>query len=256
MFATFRNLSPDKAQIPVRHWSTSIRIGGEKSDRLLTIYLKDTEMVANKKLPKGQLPDDENILRLEARLKGAKLLQYLGNERNIDIIDGKQRLVRFYPRDLVAGHRACFNGMKGVFCSDVPLEAVKPNQQHVPLGRLLARVALDPRTKQTFPELLKQVSFYTGASSKSIREAGQALLSHHNSISCEEFFSDSAYMAQPGIGSTKREGRVSHDIDDAFVYPLIYEAYSPPDQPFQPMTPWPGYLRASLETNSPNIDHE
>ena len=256
IFATFRHLSPDKAQIPVRHWPTSIRIGGDKSDRLLAIYLKGTEMVAKNKLPKGKLPDDWDILRFEARLKGTKLVQYLGNERNVEIIDGEQRLVRFYPSDLVAGHRACFNGLKGVFCSGVPLEAVKPKQQHVPLGRLLARVALDPRTKQTFPELLKLLSFYSGASSKWIREEGQALLSHHSSLSCEELFSDAAYLAQPGIGSEEREEKVRHDIDDAVVPSLIYKAYRPPDLPFQPMTPWPGYLRASLETESPNVDHE
>ena len=184
IFTKLRLLSPDKPQIPVRHWENSIRIGGDRSDCLLTIYNKTLEIERDKNQPSSRdsssdsSSDSEhpNILRFEMRLKGSKLVQHLGNERNVEEIAGVERLVRFYPQDLVNAHRASFRKLKGVFSTEEPLEAIKPQEQLPPLGRLLAKVALDQRSSLTLPRLLRHLKFYTGASSNTIGKIRNAAI--------------------------------------------------------------------------------
>ena len=246
LFAGFRNAQRNNGQTPIRHWSESMVIGGKRSDLQFGIYGKAVEMVAKDKLLPEQLASYQHILRLEVRLKGDKLVHYLGNERNVEEIDGVPRLVRFYPQDPVSGHRTSLSDLHGVFGSSEPLETLKPNDQLTPLGRLLARAARDPRRSHTFQELLAHIRFYTGVSSDTmakVRKAGIAELSRLSTISKHELFCDAAYHAQHGIASEEREKKVLHEIEDTFVHPLISDAYWPPDQPFQPMVEWPGYLR-------------
>ena len=242
LLSGFRHAHRPRTQ--VRHWEQSIEIGGKRSELRMAIYRKAVEMVAHGKLPKHRLDEYWHILRFEARLKGKKLVQHLGNERNIEKIDGEDRLVRFYARDLVGEHRAIFSKLVGVYSSNEPLREVSPKSQLIPLGRLLARVALDPRTPKTFPELLAVISSYTGASSATIgqiRKAGMAALSSQSSISMDDLFSDAAYIRKFSISNEELETKVSHEIDCP--HPLIYKAYRPPDQPYQPNTEWPSYLK-------------
>ena len=246
LLAAFRHVRHPEIRTPARHWPESVEFGPRGGQLQLAAYRKAVEMVAKEKLPEDRLSDYRHVLRLEARLKGKKLIQYLGNERNVEVIDGEERLVRFYPQDPVVGSRECFGAFEGVYASDEPLEALSPRAQLEPLGRLLALVALDPDTSQTFPELLAHLRFYTGASSdtiKGIRDAGLALLASRSSISKDDLFSDAAFHAQLGIASEGLEAKVCHEIEDTTVHRLIAAAYRPPDQPFQPLTQWPGYLR-------------
>jgi hypothetical protein len=254
LLAGFRNTQRKNGQTPIRHWSESMVIGGKRSDLLFGIYRKAVEMVAKDKLLHEQMESYQHILRLEVRLKGDKLVHYLGNERNVEEIDGVPRLVRFYPQDPVSGHRTSFSDLHGVFGSSEPLETLKPNDQLTPLGRLLARAALDPRTSHTFQELLAHIRFYTGASTDTmgkIRNAGIALLENLSTISKDELFSDEAYRIQPSVWSEKREKKVRHEFEDTFVHPLIYKAYWPPNLPFQPITQLPEYLRVRPKSESP-----
>ena len=213
-------------------------------------------MIAHGKLSPSRLLENQHVLRFEVRLEGKKLNHYLGNERNVEVIDEVPRLVRFLPQDLDRGLRGCLSAFEGVFEPAEPPLNVKSGDQLAPLGVLLARIALDPRTSQTFPELLEHIRFYEGASCVTkkarkklsdtickIRNAGLADLSRRSFLSCAELFSDAAYMTQHGIVSVEQEEKVSHDFDDAVGHRLICEAYRPSDQPFQPMTQWPRYLR-------------
>lgn len=87
-----------------------------------------------------KLAEDRDILRLEARMKGAKLVHYFGNGDNVEVIDGTERLVWFFPQDLVRGHRTCFSELHGVF-----LPAEQPKNEHPrlsALGRMIADVAI------------------------------------------------------------------------------------------------------------------
>jgi hypothetical protein len=223
-----------------------MEIGSKRSNIQYSIYRKAIEMVAHNKLNPNQLEADGHILRLEVRLKEDKLVHYLGNERNVEEIDGEMRLVKFYPHECVAGHRASFSDLKGVYHSDEPLAELTPKEQLTPLGRLLARVARDPRTSLTFQELRHHLNFYTGADTdtlRGIRNAGIEYLSHLSTITNDELFSDAAYRAQYSIASEKKEKDVRHCFKDTYYDPLISAAYCPPDQPFLPLTEWPSYLQ-------------
>lgn len=245
LLAGFRSAQRRSGQTSVRHWPESIVIGSKDSKLRFSIYRKAVEMVAKNKLTLDQLEDTRHILRLEVRLKKDMLVRYLGNERNIEKIDGIPRLVRFYPGDLVSGLRTGFGDLQGVYFS-APVEALKPKGQLDPLGRLLARVALDPRCTQTFLELFEHLRFYTGASSDTmgpIKQAGARELARLSPISKDDIFSDKAFGKPHHVASVKPKRKVLHEIEDTFVHPLIHKAYCPPDQPFQPMTQWPGYLR-------------
>lgn len=259
LYAAFRQAVPDKPRIPVRHWPTSMRIGGDKSDRLLKIYLKAPEMVTHGKLGSKRLSDYKHVLRLEMRLKGGKLVTYLGNERNVEVIDGKRRLVAFYPVDLFDGLRIAFGALQGVYSSDPTTTDGIPNGKLVSLGRLLTRVALDPRSPLTFVELVERLTFYTGAKSGTmgpIKRAGGEELSRLSTISKDDLFSDAAFQSQHHVASEELEAKVLHEIEDTFVHCLISKAYRPPDQPFQPMTRWPGYIRAHRQADTQYDEHE
>ena len=245
LLAGFRHLRHPSIRIPTRHWETSIGAGGKRSKLVLSIYLKAFEMVAHGKLPEERLDDYRDVLRLEARMREEKLVHYFGNERNVEVIEGVKRLVRFYPQDLIRGHRACFSELEGVYTACGGTVKAGANPRLAPLGRILAMAALDTRTAQAFPELLSHLKFYTGASSdtiKGIREAGMAELSRRSPIAKDHLLSDAAYNAQPGIVSEEREEQVRHEIEDTSVKRLIHKAYRPPGQPFQPITQWPPYL--------------
>lgn len=255
VLARFRQARHPSIRTAARHWSESISFGGQRGKLRIGIYRKAVEMIAHDKLLPTRLPDHQHVLRFEIRLEGKKLVHYLGNERNVEVIDEVPRLVRFLPQDLVGGLRGCLSEFEGVFAAEDALNKSGPREQHAPLGRLLARVALDSRTTQTLSELLDHTKFYAGAPCTTkearkrlsatmgkIRKAGMAELSSRSSLSCDEFFSDAAFQAQHGIGSAEQEEKVSHEIEDTFVHRLIYEAYRPSDQPFQPRTEWPGYL--------------
>lgn len=246
LLAGFRNAQWKNSQTKIRHWPESMVIGDKRSDLQFGFYSKAVEMAAKDNLPSEQLENYKHILRFEARLQGKKLVPHLGNERNVEEIDGEPRLVRFYPLDAVSGCRTAFSELQGVLRSSAPLEPLKPKDQLTPLGRLLARVSLDPRTSLTLQELLLHIRFYTGASADTIgkiRNAGIAALESLSTISKDGLFSDAAFQTQPSVWSEEREKKVLHAADDAFVNPLIRKAYQPPSLPFQPITQLPEYLR-------------
>ena len=178
-------------------------------------------------------------------MREEKLVLYFGKLRNVETIDGKERLVRFYPRDLACGHRLSFGELQGVYSPDEGTEEPAGSTPLVAMGRLLAQVALDPRTTQTFPELLSLVRFYTGAGSDTIseiRKAGLTELSRHSSISRDSLYSDKAYGAQFGIASKEPEQMIGHDLSEmTTARSLITAAYRPPGQPLDPHTKWPSY---------------
>jgi hypothetical protein len=244
LLAGFRPSRHPSITTATRHWDTSILVGGERSKLKFAIYRKAIEMVAHGKLPESALPEYQDILRIEARMKGEKLVDYFGNARNTEVIGGKKRLVRFLPDELVQGHRKSFSKFLGVFSTHEVTEALGKKEQLRPLGRLLAQAALHPLTTQTFPELLAELEFYTKASSDTIwqvRDAGLAELSRLSTISKDDLFSDASYETQPGIAIDELESKIRHDFEDTVAHHLITSAYQPPDLPFLPLTELPSY---------------
>lgn len=174
-----------------------------------------------------------------------QLVHYFGNERNVEVIDGTERLCRFYPQDLIVGYRQSFSEFEGLFTgpsttTSAPEDKIKPVEA---LGRMLAKVALDPRTTLTLPELLSNLAFYTKADIGEIRKAALAELSRRSSISLDTLFSDAAFRAQPGVYIEKLEEKIRHDLDNLFAGQLITSTYQPPDLPFLPVTQFPRYAR-------------
>ena len=114
LLSALRHARHPSITTPSRHWPESIKIGGERSKLGFGIYRKAVEMVERGgKLPEGRLEDYRHILRLEVRMKEEKLVKYLGDERAIEEIDGKKRLVRFYPQDPFLALRQSFREMRG-----------------------------------------------------------------------------------------------------------------------------------------------
>jgi hypothetical protein len=242
----FRHLRHPSITTPSRHWPESISVGPHKGKLRLSIYLKAAEQYARGNLSESEFQDAGDVLRLEARMKDEKLVHYLGSAANVEVIAGKPRLVRFYPGDLVRGHRACFGELQGVFSDDAgPLESEQGGQLSS-IGQLLARVASDHRSTKTFPQLLAAVRHYMGAADDTIgkiRKAGLAELSRLSPVSRDTLLSDAAYQRQLGIASGQLERLVSHEVDDLFVDPLINTAYRPVGQPFLPHVELPTYHR-------------
>lgn len=232
-----------------RHWPGSIRIGGERSILQLAIYRKADEM-ANRRIEgkpllcDEKLDEDSDILRLEARMKEKKLPLYFGNGDNIEVIDGKERLVWFYPMDLIRGHRDCYKVLEGVFSPEVT--EVGKSTPIAALAKMLAQVADDPRSLHTFPQLLAVIRHYTGASAdtiRNLRKAGFAELSRRSGIDRNALFSDTTYATQIGIASEEAEQRVLHESIDPEALRAITRRYCPEWQPFHPHTELPTYCR-------------
>jgi hypothetical protein len=245
LLAGFRHARHPSITTPSRHWPTSIKMGGPRSTLHFSIYGKAAEMVAHGNLAETEYPNFKDVLRLEARMRKKKLVRYFGNARNVEVIDGALRLCRFYPQDLIVGYRKSFSEFQGLFTcpsttTSAPEDKIKPVEA---LGRMLAKVALGPRTTLTLPELLSSLEFYTGAAIGEIRKAALAELSRRSSISLDDLFSDAAYRAEPGVYSEKREEKIRHDLDDLFAGRLITTAYQPPGLPFLPVTQFPRYAR-------------
>lgn len=251
LLAGFRHARHPDIKTVTRHWPTSIQIGGRRGKLHFSIYAKAVEMVASGKLTESEFRKFKDILRLEARMREEKLVHYFGNERNVEEIDGENRLCRFYPQDLVGGLRKSLSEMKGVYYSpgEQSRETSIGKEQLEPLGRLLAVAALDARTPQSLSELLYLLKVYTEPSTDTIRTIGKirkaalAELSRRSSISLDDLFSDAAYRSQPEISIPDIEQKISRSLKETHAHPLITAAYRPPGQPFQPITQWPGYLR-------------
>jgi hypothetical protein len=245
LLAGLRQLSHPEIRKDYRHWPTSIKVGPRRGALKLSIYQKAPQLAARGKLTQARVEEDGDILRLEMKAKGKKLTEYFNNPRNIERIGGKERLVRFYPEDLVQGHRACFGKLSGVYAEKDDGNTMAKTTQLAALGILLARLVKSGHANHTFKELLAQMRYHTGASATTIRKikvGGHAELAQLSSISRNDLFSDAAYGAALSIACEEEEGKVGHEFTDTIPHPLIVAAYQPPDH-FLPHVEFPAYER-------------
>jgi hypothetical protein len=243
-FERFLNLHCRRRK-PSRKWQDSISIGANNSDLRFCIYRKAQEMVAHRVLDENDLADYGDILRIEPRFKGKKLLEHLRSDRNIEMIDGKQRLVRFGALDLYKAIVSALGIIEGVFHNAAPAGAAE-GKKHLPLGRLLARVASDARCEANLPQLVSTLRFYAGRSSGNpiteIRKEGLAEIARRSPIRLEDLTSEDAYKRQASIAVSKLEATVRHHDSEIYDHPSIYAAYTQPDQPLELITQCPLYL--------------
>lgn len=236
---------------PSRHWPTSMEVGGKRSKLQLVFYRKDVEMsnrlIDGEPLLSGEeLKKYKDILRLETRMKGNKLVLYFGNGDNVEVIDGKERLVWFFPQYLIRGHRVCLTELQGVFSSGEFTEVSGKSNPRAALAQMLAHLADDPRSPYTLPQLIATIKHYTGATDgtiSAVRNFGMAELSRRSCFSSEDLFSDAAYASQVSIVSQKAEELVFHKHIDQDVLRVITKRYRPEGQPFHPHIELPSYCR-------------
>ncbi len=251
LFAGQRNARHPSINTPSRHWLDSMEVGGKRSKLQLVIYRKAIEM-ANRRihgeplLSEQELEEFKDVLRLETRMKGKKLAHYFGNGHNIEVIDGEERLVWFFPEDLIRGHRLCFTELEGVFSSGEFTEVSGKTTPRAALAQMLAHVADDPRSPYSLPQLIATIRHYTGASYetfRAVRNLGLVELSRRSCFSSDEVFADAAYASQVSILSQKAEELVLHEQIDAEVLKVIAKRYRPEGQPFHPHIELPSYCR-------------
>ena len=240
ILAALRHLHHPAIRTQARHWPTSIELGSKRANLQFSIYRKAIEMMARGKLPANLLPLYSDILRLEVRLRGKKLLHYLGNDDTVEVVEGKERLVRFYPDPITQARRTAFEELENVWHSDEVLELSK---QLGALGALIAQVASDPRCVHSFPELVRHLAFYSRVGSKrdtmrTIRSAGAGVMSLRSTLSFDSLFSDDA---QPSIAIPEIERKVSHRLEDIRRDPLLEAAYLPPGYVSHRSNPFPSY---------------
>jgi hypothetical protein len=248
ILAAFCHIYHPNIRTQARHWPTSIELGGKRAKLQFSIYQKAVEMLAhNKKLPARLLSQYADVLRLEVRLRGKKLVNYLGNDDTVEVIDGKKHLVRFFPEYITTGCRTAFSELENVWHSD-EIQEFSARCQLAPLGSLIAHIASDPRCKQSFPDLLRHLAFYTRVGSKrdtirTIRGAGAGEMSYRSTLSFDSLFGDAAYNTQPSIAIPEIERKVSHPLEDIRRDPLLIAAYTPPGWVSPRSDPFPPYCR-------------
>ena len=242
-FERFKNLHCPRYN-PARNWEEeTVSIGSENCDLRFCIYRKAKEMVARGKLDQELLADFDDILRIEARLKDAKLLKHLGSDRNTEVIDGQERVVRFDAESLSRAIIASLEELQGVFHDEAPAEPAK-GKKHLAIGRLLARAVDDPRCQASLPELVSRLKYYTGAASEAIsaiRREGLAELSRRSPLRIEDLVSEEAFRRQAGIGVKKLQDKVYHPDHHIFRHQLIDAAYRYHGQPMELVTVIPSY---------------
>ena len=251
LLAHLRHVRHPSIRTASRHWPDSMEVGGKRAKLQLVIYRKDVEMATRRIHGEPLLSDEElaeykDVLRLEARMKEEKLVLYFGNGHNVEVIDGKERLVWFFPQYLIRGHRTCSTELQGVFSSGDFTEVSGKSKPRAALAQMLAQVADDPRSPYTLPQLIATIKHYTGATDgtiRAVRNAGMAELSRRSCFFSDDLFSDAAYTSQVSIVSQKAEGFVFHEHIDQDVLRVITKRYCPEGQPFQPHIELPSYCR-------------
>lgn len=246
ILAAFRHFHHPNIRTQARHWPDSIELGGKRANLQFSIYRKATEMLAhNKKLPERLLSLYGDILRLEVRIKGKKLVEYIGHDDNIVVIEGKERVVSFFPEYISRGRRTAFGELQNVWHSD---ELPELTGQLAPLGSLLAQVASDSCVDIPLPDLVRNLGFYCRIDSKrdtirTIRSAGSVEMSHRCTLTFESIFSDDACNSQPSIAIPEIESKVSHPLEDIRREPLLLAAYTPPGWVSPRTVAFPPYCR-------------
>lgn len=225
-----------------RQWPTSSELGRKRSNMQFCTYQKAIELFTRGKLPAKLLDLYGDILRMEVRLKGKKLIKYLGNEDTIESVDGDARLVRFTPDLIDSARSQAFRELKGVWQAD---DAPQLSAQLGVLGALIALVAKDPRCKYSFPELVAHVAHYTNTKgSDAIRKicsAGADYLSRCSTMNFDSLLGTDALLSQPSIALSEIECMVKHRCEDIRHPALLESAYLPPGCVLSPSKNYPSY---------------
>jgi hypothetical protein len=179
------------------------------------------------------------VLRIEVKLKGEKIKQYLP-DGVWKLIDGTSRLVSFRPPALQSGLLDVVTKFDGCY-TRVP--AANGEDTNDKLGRMMGWVA-----SQNGPSVDEQFDYYqkrflggsavgSARNAKSIlRKAARAEQSLLSSVKLEELFSEAAWDSQPVIEVPELEAMTQARHRGIGINPLVADVYGS-NQPSSPK-PW------------------
>jgi hypothetical protein len=206
----------------------SISFANSGGDLMVRIYRKDIEMV--KKHGKKRVTNPQPVLRIEVRLKGDKLAQYLRGG-TWKVLSGTSRLVSFRPADLKPPFMEVITGFDGCFTRVPDPDGAESDHK---LGRMMGWVA-----SQTSLSVEDQFDYYQkrvliGSTVGSVRNAKgtlrkaardeQSLLSP---VQLEELFSEAAWLSQPVIEVPDLEAMTRARHRGIGINPLVADVYGP-----------------------------
>ena len=109
MLTKLQNMRHPQIRKKATHYQgESITLGAPRGELKIIAYRKDLEMSAT--LKHFGIRNPHPILRVEVKLSGKKLLQYLGNHRNIE----NNRVVRFTGAELTEAHQRVISELQGI----------------------------------------------------------------------------------------------------------------------------------------------
>ena len=205
----------------------SIAFANSTNDLVIRVYRKDLEL---RKKQRGQVTNDDPVLRIEVQLSGAKLKKYL-NSGVWELMDGESRLINFRGDDLRSAHHAVMSEFSGALSIPPSVVGQKDNK----IGRMMGYVA-----SKTDLSLRDQLSYYNerflgGNSPASVRNtmsilgiAARKELSLQSTVSLSELISDEAWNDQPDVVCSKLEAMLSNSQQDVAIHPIVKAIYGSP----------------------------
>lgn len=176
------------------HEEESTYLGAKDGPLSIKIYRKNLEMKDECK--KFGAPCEIPIVRVEVRLKGTKLLEYLGPEGNTALIGGMNRVVSFGGDALVRVHNKIVSTLEGL--------NVEPDRLAKGLGDKAGQlIGLVSRVYEpTIEELLRLYRTHIGCSDRKFRSMRKAAVAAHGAMTnmpASKIFDGDAYHYQPEI---------------------------------------------------------
>jgi hypothetical protein len=193
---------------------------------MVRIYRKDIEMV--KKHRRKRVTNPQPVLRIEVRLKGDKLAQYVRGG-TWKVIEGTSRLVSFRPADLKPPFMEVVTRFDGCFARVPSTDGADPKER---LGRMMGWIATQTGLSVEEQFEYYQKRFLVGSAVGSVRNAKstlrilardeQSLLSP---VKLEELFSKAAWLSQPVIEVPELEAMTRARHRGIGINPLVADVY-------------------------------
>lgn len=215
----FRNAHYPRMSEGARYGNGNIQIGSRSGPLKISFYRKDEESKGlHRKYDAKEVPP---VFRVEVTLSRGKLLEMLGNERNTQMIDDRQRLVRFLPEDLIDCHRGIIEKLQGCY----KISSSEQGQKNR-LPRFMAMVA--NRCDVLLTDLFDWYELEICHGQKTNGEhrlVARKALAEMGPLRLSEIFTDEAYQRQPRIEIRNLEKMISDRRMPSPIDPAMREAY-------------------------------
>jgi hypothetical protein len=228
----FRNPRFPKMAEGFRYRDGTVQIGAPGGPFTIKFYRKDKQL--SRVLRKYGVEDAPRVFRVEITLSQYKLLEHLGHDRNVGIIDGYKRLIRFSPVDLIDFYQQAVRKLRGCFnVAAADGNAASKDK----LGRFMALVAtqFDIPLDDLFDLYEGQIGC-AGKTSGRHRAAASEMLASISPVALDQVFSDRHYQYQPAIVIRELEREVQSRRLEVVCDDDIWQVYGRP-LPFPRPTP-------------------